>query len=127
MSEKEVWNFEFSFKGVRDPTFCRYMLVLIAHAQMPLINAHTSVAITGLHSSENRVDPNQLISICKNMFIPYQSISLHMDAHAALASFFSFLFLNFTFFKKYFSDIRYTICLDPINIPYFVVPNLGPF
>ena len=52
------------------------MLELIAHAQMPLINAHASVAIARLHSSEKRVDPNQLILLCKNMFIPYKSGSV---------------------------------------------------
>ena len=44
------------------------MLELIAHAQMPLINAHASVSIARLHPSENRVDSNQLISLCENMF-----------------------------------------------------------
>ena len=44
-----------------------------------------------------------------------------------LSSFFLYFFLNFTFFEKYFKIIRYTICLDPVKIPYFAVSDLGPF
>ena len=65
------------------------------------------------------------------MFIPFENISLHALAHAALTFykrlfFFFFFFFKFYFFQKMFSDIRYTIRLDPINIPYFVMPDLGP-
>ena len=58
---------------------------------------------------------------------------MHMHAHAALTLFYKrlfsfnpFLFFYFTFFQKQISDIRYTICLDPIKNP-VVVPDLGPF
>ena len=36
-------------------------------------------------------------------------------------------FFYFTFFQKIFLDIRYTFIMDPIKIPYFIVPDLGPF
>ena len=40
---------------------------------------------------------------------------------------FSSCFLLLFFKKKKNLDIRYTICLDPIKIPYFVVPDLDLF
>ena len=69
------------------------MLERITHAQMPLINAHASVDKARLSmqncikTSEKRVDLNQLISLWEDMLIPYESISLHLYAHAALALF----------------------------------------
>ena len=54
----------------------------------------------------------------------YESISMHMHAHAALTLFCkrlfflqSFFFFKFYLFQKQISDIRYTICLNPIKIP----------
>ena len=76
-----------------------------------------------LEKPENRVDPNQLITNASDMLIPYESISMHMHAYAALTLFYKRLFflqsffLNFTFFLKQISDIRYTICLNTIKIP----------
>ena len=65
------------------------MLELIAHALMPLMNTHASVAKARYsmqsfkktqikHSSENRVDPNQSNSLSEKMLIhvPYENISL---------------------------------------------------
>ena len=88
------------------------MLELIAHALMPLMNSHASVAKARYsmqsckktqikHSSENRVDPNQSNSLSENMLIhvPYESISLHTQ-HWHYFEIIRFLF-NYTFFKKY--------------------------
>ena len=53
----------------------------------------------------------------------YESISMHMHAHAALTLFYKRLFFLQSFFFKFYlfqkqiSDIRYTICLNPIKIP----------
>ena len=88
-----------------------------------------------VHSSENRVDPNQLITnakICLYHMRAYESIILQMYAHAALTLFYKRLFFFQSFFFKFYlfqkqiSDIRSTICLDPIKNP-VVVPDLGPF
>ena len=51
------------------------------------------------------------------MLIPYESICLHMHAHAALTLFYKRPFFFQSFFFKFllFSDIPYTICLDPIK------------
>ena len=83
------------------------MLELIAHALMPLMNTHASVAKARYsmqsckkkqikHSSENRVDPNQSNSLSENMLIhvPYESINFKIIR---------FLF-NYTFFSKIYSD-----------------------
>ena len=53
------------------------------------------------------------------MLLPYESICLHMHAHAALTLFYKRLFFSFNLFFKFllFLDIRFTICLDPIKIP----------
>ena len=49
---------------------------------------------------------------------------MHMHAHAALTLFYkrlfflqSFFLFKFYLFQKQISDIRYTICLNPIKIP----------
>ena len=90
------------------------MLELIAHALMPLMNTHASVAKARYsmqsckkqikHFSENRVDPNQSNSLSENMLIhvPYESISLHTQ-HWHYFKIIRFLF-NYIFFQKIYSD-----------------------
>ena len=100
------------------------MLELIAHALMPLMNTHASVAKARYsmqsckkkkkkkkkkkqikHSSENRVDPNQSNSLSENMLIhvPYESISLHTQ-HWHYFKIIRFLFNYIFFFQKIYSD-----------------------
>ena len=70
------------------------------------------------HSSENRIDPNQLISyakICYYHMRAFACICMHTQHWHYFIS--VFLFLSIFFLKiLLFLDIRYTICLDPIKI-----------
>ena len=111
---------------------CRYMLVLIAHAQMPLIKADVGEARISMQNWNSTLQwkPRRSKSInllCENMLIPYESICLHMHAHAALTLFYKRPFFFQSFFKNY-TFFRYTIYhLFGSNKNPVVVPDLDPF